>query len=177
MLCHLCVVCVSGLVCCPAHVQMQIRTSGQFVIGTTLLSPSHLISPSQLNKCSSSTFLFKGRYSYSSRNWKHQHLEPFIKGTWQWGGFSGFFLQKLVPHRSLTQPFEPLRFWLWIRGDIRNWKTNPRLDESGTLWLGEPAFECLKENSASWSRLGELLTPLCRWFRFAQLAKGKKSRP
>ncbi len=29
-------------------------------------------------------------------------------------------LQKLVPHRSLTLPFELFRFWLRIRGDIRN---------------------------------------------------------
>ncbi len=40
------------------------------------------------------------------------------------------FLQKLVPHRSLTLPFEPFRFWLWIRRDIRNWKTTTRLTES-----------------------------------------------
>jgi hypothetical protein len=36
------------------------------------------------------------------------------------------FLQKLVPHRSLTIPFEPFRFWLRIRGDIRNRKTTPQ---------------------------------------------------
>ncbi len=30
------------------------------------------------------------------------------------------FLQKLDPHRSLTLPFEPFRFWLRIRGDFRN---------------------------------------------------------
>ncbi len=29
------------------------------------------------------------------------------------------FLQKLVPHESLTLPFGPFRFWLRIRGDIR----------------------------------------------------------
>jgi hypothetical protein len=28
------------------------------------------------------------------------------------------FLQKLVPHESLTLPFKPFRFWLRIRGDI-----------------------------------------------------------
>jgi hypothetical protein len=28
------------------------------------------------------------------------------------------FLQKLVPHESLTLPFEPFRLWLRIRGDI-----------------------------------------------------------
>ncbi len=30
------------------------------------------------------------------------------------------FLHKLDPHRSLTLPFELFRFWLRIRGDIRN---------------------------------------------------------
>jgi hypothetical protein len=51
------------------------------------------------------------------------------------------FLQKLVPHRSLTLAFELFRFWLRIRGDILNQKT--------TRPLGESAFECLKENSES----------------------------
>ncbi len=37
------------------------------------------------------------------------------------------FLHYLVPHRSLTLPFEPFRFWLRIRGDIRNRKPTPRL--------------------------------------------------
>jgi hypothetical protein len=37
------------------------------------------------------------------------------------------FLQKLVPHRSLTLPFEPFRFWLRICGDIRYQKTTLRL--------------------------------------------------
>jgi hypothetical protein len=40
-------------------------------------------------------------------------------------------LHKLDPHRSLTLPLEPFRFWLRIRGDIRNRKTTPRLIESG----------------------------------------------
>ena len=47
------------------------------------------------------------------------------------------FLQKLGPHRSLTLPFEPFRFWLRIRGDIHNGKTTPRLWESATLRLGK----------------------------------------
>ncbi len=41
------------------------------------------------------------------------------------------FLQKLVPHRSLTLPFEPFRFWLRIGVDIRNRKTTPRLASRG----------------------------------------------
>jgi hypothetical protein len=83
-----------------------------------------------------------------------------LKGHGNEADFLGF-LQKLGPHRSLTVPFEPFRFWLRIRGDIRNRKTTPRLGESGSRWLsnsacrgvddsptrrvGESAFECLKE--------------------------------
>jgi len=64
-------------------------------------------------------------------------LRSFLKGHGNEADFLGF-LQKLVPHRSLTLPFW---FRLRIRRDIRKRKTTPRLDES--------AFECLKENSAS----------------------------
>ncbi len=42
------------------------------------------------------------------------------------------FLHKFDPNRSITLPFELFRFWLRIRGDIRNRKTNPRLAESGS---------------------------------------------
>jgi hypothetical protein len=41
------------------------------------------------------------------------------------------FLQKLVPHESLTLPFEPFRFLLRIRGDIRIRKTIPRYHRYG----------------------------------------------
>jgi hypothetical protein len=47
-----------------------------------------------------------------------------LKGHGNDADFLGF-LQKLVPHRSLTLPFEPFRFWLRIRGDIRNRKRLP----------------------------------------------------
>jgi len=56
-----------------------------------------------------------------------------LKGHGNEADFLGF-LQKLGPHRSLTLPFEPFRFWIRIRGDIRNRKTTPRLAESGS-WL------------------------------------------
>jgi hypothetical protein len=36
------------------------------------------------------------------------------------------FLQKLIPHESLTLHFELFRFWLGICGDIRIRKTTPR---------------------------------------------------
>jgi hypothetical protein len=42
--------------------------------------------------------------------------------------FPGVFAE-IGPHRSLTLPFEPFRFWPRIRGDIRNRKTIPRLGE------------------------------------------------
>jgi hypothetical protein len=72
----------------------------------------------------------------------------FLKGHGNEADFLGF-LQKLVPHRSLTLPFEPFWFWLQIRGDIRNRKTTPRLADSPIRRVRESAFECLKENSAS----------------------------
>ncbi len=48
----------------------------------------------------------------------------FLKGHGNVTYFLGF-LNKLDLHRSLTLPFEPFRFWLRIRGDIRNRKTTP----------------------------------------------------
>jgi hypothetical protein len=59
-----------------------------------------------------------------------------LKGHGNKADFLGF-LQKSVRHRSLTVPFEPFRFWLRIRGNIRNRKMTPRLSEL--------AFQCLKE--------------------------------
>ncbi len=43
------------------------------------------------------------------------------------------FLHKLVRHGSLTLPFEPFRLLRRIRGDIRNRKTTPRLNEPLSL--------------------------------------------
>jgi hypothetical protein len=62
--------------------------------------------------------------------------EKTLKGHGNEADFLGF-LQKLGPHRSLTLPFEPFRFWLRIRGDIRNRKTAPRLGDSPTRQVGE----------------------------------------
>ncbi len=42
------------------------------------------------------------------------------------------FLYKPVRHQSITLRFEPFRFWLQIRGDIRNQKTTLGLAESGS---------------------------------------------
>jgi hypothetical protein len=54
-----------------------------------------------------------------------------LKGHGNEADFLGF-LQKSVQHRFLTLNFEPFRFGLRIRGDIRNRKTTPRLAESGS---------------------------------------------
>ncbi len=46
-----------------------------------------------------------------------------LKGHGNEADFLGF-LHKPVWHRFLTLCFEPFRFWLQIRGDIRSQKTN-----------------------------------------------------
>ncbi len=53
-------------------------------------------------------------------------LAPYddLKGHDNETDFLGF-LQKSVPHESLTLPFEQFRFWLQIRGDICIRKTTP----------------------------------------------------
>jgi hypothetical protein len=56
-----------------------------------------------------------------------------LKGHGNEADFLGF-LQKLVPHRSLTLPFESATL---------------RLGDSPTWRVGESAFECLKKNLAS----------------------------
>jgi hypothetical protein len=61
-----------------------------------------------------------------------------LKGHGNGADFLGF-LQKLGPHRSLTLPFEPFRFWLRIQGDIRNRKTTPRLGELVSRRLSDSA--------------------------------------
>ncbi len=66
-----------------------------------------------------------------------------LKGTWQWGGFSGVF----------AEIFEPFRFLLRIHGDIRIGKTTPcyhRYGESPTPRVSDKGSRRLprkKENS------------------------------
>ncbi len=60
-----------------------------------------------------------------------EELNHALKGHGNEADFLGV-LQKLVPQRSLTLPFEPFRFWLRNRRDIRNRKTR-RVGESATL--------------------------------------------
>ncbi len=68
-----------------------------------------------------------------------------LKGHGNEGDFLGL-LHKSVPHETFTLPFEPFRFWLRIRGDIRNRKTTPRLAESGSRqdFLELPFFQTFK---------------------------------
>jgi hypothetical protein len=54
-----------------------------------------------------------------------------LKGHGNEADFLGF-LHKPVRHKSITLRFKPFRFWLRIRGDIRNRKTTPRVVESGS---------------------------------------------
>jgi hypothetical protein len=64
-----------------------------------------------------------------------------LKGHGNEAVFLGF-LQKLVPHESLTLPFGPFGFWLQIRRDIRIRKTTPRYHR-----YGESATEIIKKKT------------------------------
>ena len=78
-----------------------------------------------------------------------------LKGHGNEANFLGF-LQKLVPHRSLTLPFEPFRFWLRIRGDIRNRKTTPRLGDSASRRLSDSVSRGVGDSPTR--RVGESMT-------------------
>jgi hypothetical protein len=64
-----------------------------------------------------------GPPAWEASTLEKSHSNSLLKG--HGNDFLGF-LQKLVPHKSLTLPFEPFLFWLRIRGDIRIGKTTPR---------------------------------------------------
>jgi hypothetical protein len=101
-----------------------------------------------------------------------------LKGHGNEADFLGF-LQKLVPHESLTIPFGPFRFWLRIHGDIRIWKTTPcyhrygesptpRIIELGSRrlpqhWYAESPTPCITDTE---SRLLNFLkeNSLYRWY-------------
>jgi hypothetical protein len=102
-------------------------------------------------KCLSSNFLWRFpsnlcfKYFYQINWQQYCRFHPQLKGHGNETDFLGF-LQKLVPHESLTLPFGPIRFWLRIRGDIRIGKTTPRyhrygelptlrIDHTGSHWL------------------------------------------
>jgi hypothetical protein len=61
-----------------------------------------------------------------------------LKGHGNEADYLGF-LQKSVPHESLTLPFEPFRIWLLIGEDICNRKTTLRLPKSGSRRLPDSA--------------------------------------
>jgi hypothetical protein len=64
-----------------------------------------------------------------------------LKGHGNEQVFSIFLHKSLLP-RSLTLPFEPFRFWLRIRGDIRTRKSTPRIGDSGeSIFLLENLHE------------------------------------
>ncbi len=89
-------------------------------------------------------------YSYSC-----DVLYSRLKGHCNEADFLGF-LQKLGPHRSLTLPFEPFRYWLRIRGDIRNRKTTPRLSKSGSRRISDSASRGVANSPTR--RVGESTT-------------------
>ncbi len=82
-------------------------------------------------------------------------LLPLLKGHGNETDFLGF-LQKLIPHESLTLPFEPFRFWLQIRRDIHIRKTIPRYHRYGvsrTSLLGiDFLFKVLKSSFSQSNR-------------------------
>jgi hypothetical protein len=77
------------------------------------------------------------------------------------------FLQESVPHRSLTLPFEPFRYWLRLRRDIRNnRKTTPRLGKLASGRLSDSASQGVNDSPTRllkfWKKtrqVGESLTP------------------
>jgi hypothetical protein len=89
-----------------------------------------------------------------------QSKHVILKGHGNEADFLGF-LQKLVPHRSLTLLFEPFRFWLRIRRDIRNRKTTARLAESGSrlLNVSKENLASPRVGDSSTRQVGESLTP------------------
>jgi hypothetical protein len=72
-------------------------------------------------------------FTYAKKTYKCKTnlIKQSLKGHGNEADFLGF-LQKSVRHRFLTLNFEPFRFGLRIRGDIRNQKTTPRLTKSGS---------------------------------------------
>ncbi len=81
--------------------------------------------------------------------WTNVHINTMkfmtaLKGHGNEADFLGF-LQKLVPHESLTLPFGPFRFWLRIRGDIRIRKTTPRLSVSVIWWVADSPYRWVGE--------------------------------
>jgi hypothetical protein len=79
-------------------------------------------------------------------------LKLHLKGHVNETDFLGL-LQKLVPHVSLTLPFRPFRFWLWIR--IR--KTTPAITYTGSHRLSVTVIRGVADSAYQWC--GESSTP------------------
>ncbi len=89
----------------------------------------------------------------------HMYFYCYLKGHGNEADLLGF-LQKLVPHRSLTLPFdfgfEFAEIFIFEKRlpDSTSRQLSDSLSQgvgnSLTWQVGESAFECLKENSASW---------------------------
>ncbi len=77
--------------------------------------------------------------------WAYIFLRLGLKGHGKEPNFPRFLHKSLWP-RSLTLHFEPFRFWLRIRGDVRIRKTTPRIGESGSRQdcLEYPFFQTFK---------------------------------
>ncbi len=72
-------------------------------------------------------------------------MKQCLKGHGNEADFLGF-LQKSVRHIFLTLNFEPFRFGLRIRGDIRNRKTTRRVGESTRMPKDTIFFKPLKKS-------------------------------
>jgi hypothetical protein len=71
------------------------------------------------------------QFTYKEVDIDIQAKKTSLKGHGNEPNFPSFLHKSLWP-RSLALLFEPFRFWLQIRGDIRIRKTTPRIGESGS---------------------------------------------
>jgi hypothetical protein len=78
------------------------------------------------------------------------------------------FVHKSFWHWSLTLHFEPFRFLLRIRGDIRNRKTTRRLGESGSCRFSDSSIMNIFANSKPKSERLERKCKGCMRIQFMQ---------
>jgi hypothetical protein len=118
------------------------------------------VSPSVVSSSPARTRAREDLYSTRSPQYFCFRFIWLLKGHVNEADFLGF-LQKLVPHRSLTLLIEPFRFWLRIRGDIRNRKKTLRLGESGSrlLNVSKENLASRRVRDSSTRRVGESSTP------------------
>jgi hypothetical protein len=80
------------------------------------------------------------------------YTKDMLKGHGNEADFLGI-LHKSVRHRSLTLHFEQFRFWLRIRGDIRNRKTTPQSRGVDKIAYRYNFFKPLNKSRGWFSRL------------------------